>query len=111
MEELQFAGLAIIFLGAVPCYLLAQHIEKNKHWSLFSGWDPSKIADEDAYGEQLCKGLRGFSIAFGFGGALLLFNLASGELMIAAIVILPALPMLYYMKNAKSSYGKNPPDE
>lgn len=109
MENFQFAGLAIILLGAVPCYLLAQHIEKHKHWGLFAGWDPSKISDEDAYGTQLCKGIRGFSIAFGLGGTLLFLNLARGELMIAGVVILSALPMFYYIGIAKSLYGKRPP--
>ena len=111
MEEFQFAGLALILLGALPIYLLARHIERHKHWSLFAGWDPSKIEDEDAYGMQLCKGMKGFSILFGIGGALLFFDLAGGELLLVAVAILPAVPLFYQIRRAKSLYGKKPPGE
>ena len=110
MEEFQFAGLALVLLGALPIYLLARHIEKHKHWSLFAGWDPSKISDQDAYGMHLCRALKAFSVLFGLGGAMLFFGIASGELMLFAVVILPVLPLFYQMSRAKALYGKKPPD-
>jgi len=63
MSELQLSGLLFILIGALPTYLLTNYIEKGKHWTLFSGWDPSKIRDQDAYGAMLCKGVRTFSFS------------------------------------------------
>ncbi|MEC7188781.1 MAG: hypothetical protein VXW45_10090 [Pseudomonadota bacterium] len=54
MSEPQLSGLLFILIGALPTYLLTNYIEKGKHWTLFSGWDPSKIRDQDAYGAMLC---------------------------------------------------------
>ena len=48
MSELQLSGLLFILIGALPTYLLTNYIEKGKHWTLFSGWGPSKIRDQDA---------------------------------------------------------------
>ena len=53
MSEIQFAGLSLVFLGGLPAFLLANYIEKNKHYSLFSGWDTSRISDEDACGKMM----------------------------------------------------------
>ena len=92
MSELQIAGIAIVVLGAVPCYLLARYIENRKHYSLFAGWDPSRISDEDAYGKLLCKGLKGFSFVMGLCGILVFSALINGELSITSALVLPAVP-------------------
>lgn len=106
MGEFLIAGLLVILVGSLPCYLLANHIEKNKHYSLFSGWDPSKITDEDAYAKLLCKGLRMFSLLFGLGGILFMLNIVRQEIVILFLVVIPLIPMLYYMAKAKREYGK-----
>ncbi len=106
MTELQIVGLVILLSGALPFYLLAVYIEKGKHYSLFAGWNPSKISDEDAYGAMLCKGLRGFSIVMGLGCVAVFFNLTGVIFFVVSIVILPAIPLFYYILKAKKFFGK-----
>ena len=104
MSEIQFAGLSLVFLGGLPAFLLANYIEKNKHYSLFSGWDPARISDEDACGKMMCHGLRVFAMVMGLGGAsMLVLNTGSNQF-IVALVIFSAAPLLYYTFKARKLY-------
>ena len=106
MSEFQVAGLLMIVTGSIPIYLLANHIEKEKHYSLFTGWDPAKITDEDACGKILCKGLRSFSVALAVLGLAIFFNMVRGELFVVAGIAVTLAPMLFYILRAKNLYGK-----
>ena len=82
MSELQLSGLLFLLIGALPSYLLTNYIDKGKHWTLFSGWDPSKIRDQNAYGSILCKGVRMFSLAFAVLGRLMMRGVDANDMLI-----------------------------
>lgn len=104
MTEIQVAGLSLVFAGALPCFLLANYIEKNKHYALFSGWDPSRISDEEACGKLMCTGLRAFALTMGLGGAFIFLTQLGGDLLIMAVALFSALPLAYYFLKARKLY-------
>lgn len=106
MTEMQIAGLSIILAGALPCFLLANYIEKNKHYSLFSGWDPARISDEDACGKLMCTGIRAFALTMGLGGVFLFLTQRGGDLRVFTVALLPVAPLLYYVFKARKLYWR-----
>jgi len=106
MTEYQFSGLLIILVGVVPAYFLANYIQKHKRYSLFSGWDPSKIRDEEAYGNTLCKGLRVFAFTLGMLAIAIFLNLARSDMAVIFSSLVTMVPLFYYMVKAKKLYGK-----
>jgi len=97
MSELQLSGLLFILIGALPTYLLTNYIKKGKHWTLFSGWGPSKIRDQDAYGAMLCEGARTTSFAFAVMGILMMLGVVANEppILMGTFVCLALLPVLH----------------
>ncbi|MGB0230585.1 MAG: hypothetical protein ACPF89_04465 [Pseudohongiellaceae bacterium] len=106
MSELQLSGLLFILIGALPIYLLTNYIEKGKHWTLFSGWDPSKIRDQDAYGAMLCEGVRTFSFAFAVMGILMMLGVVANEPLILMGTLVCLAPLFFYMHRAKRLFGR-----
>ena len=106
MTDFEIAGLVIFMIGALPSYLLAEFIQRRRKYSLFAGWDPSKIKDEEAYAKTLCNGLRGFALVMALGCALLYFNVIGIVLFAAFVVVFPAVPLVHYILKAKRHYGK-----
>lgn len=106
MSELEVASLITLLVGALPCYLLALYIEKRKHYSLFAGWDTSKISDENAYGGMLCTDLKSFSFVVALGYALTFFDVIGMVFFIACIIVLLIVPLVYYMLKVRKCYGK-----
>ena len=104
MTEYQISGLALVLAGAIPCYLLAVYIEKHKHYSLFSGWDPSKISDQDACGKMMCKGIKAFSVVLGLGGVFIFLTRMGGDIVIIAITVSSLIPLMYYLLRARKLY-------
>ena len=106
MSELQLSGLLFILIGALPTYLLTNYIEKGKHWTLFSGWDPSKIRDQDAYGAMLCKGVKTFSFAFAVMGILMMLGVVANDMLILIGTLACLAPLFFSMHRAKRLFGK-----
>ena len=106
MSELQLSGLLFILIGALPSYLLTNYIEKGKHWTLFSGWDPIKIRDQDAYGSMLCKGVRMFSLAFAVLGILMMLGVVANDMLILMGTFVCLSPLFFSMHRAKRLFGK-----
>ena len=106
MSERQLSGLLFILIGALPTYLLTNYIEKGKHWTLFSGWDPSKIRDQDAYGAMLCKGVRTFSFAFAVIGILMMLGIVATDMLMLIGTLACLAPLFFSMHKAKRLFGK-----
>lgn len=106
MSESQIAGILLVLLAAIPCYLQAAQIEKHKSYAAFNNWNPARIADEEAYGKMLCKGLRSLALVLAALGILLALNFVSGIYFILAGIFMSVLPWYYYKRKAQHLYGK-----
>ena len=106
MSELQLSGLLFLLIGALPSYLLTNYIGKGKHWTLFSGWDPSKIRDQNAYGSMLRKGVRMFSLAFAVLGILMMLGVVANDMLILIGTFVCLAPLFFSMHRAKRLFGK-----
>ena len=106
MTETQISGLSLLLAGALPCSLLAVYIQKHRHWSLFSGWDASRISDHDACGKMMCYGVKAFSLVMGLGGVLTFLTGMSGGAIILLITGLSIGVLMYYIRSAKKLYWK-----
>jgi len=104
MTGIQVAGLSFVFGVALPCFLLANYIEKNKHYALFSGWDPSRISDEDACGKLMCTGLRAFALTMGLVGVFIFLTQLGGDLLLMAVTLFSPVPLVYYILKARNLY-------
>ena len=106
MSELQLSGLLFILIGALPSYLLTNCIKKGKHWTLFSGWDSSKIREQDAYGSMLCKGVRTFTLAFAVLGILMMLGVVANDMLILMGTFVCLSPLFFSMHRAKRLFVK-----
>ncbi|GJM12628.1 MAG: hypothetical protein DHS20C12_10310 [Pseudohongiella sp.] len=106
MTEAQISGLALMFAAVFPCYFLAVYIEKHKHYTLFSGWDASRISDEDACGKMMCQGVKVFSWVMAAGGAFIFVTGLNGDVAIIAITVLSLAPLMYYILRSRKLYWK-----
>lgn len=104
MTEAQVAGLSLVFMAALPCFLLANYIGKSKHYSLFSGWDPARISDEDACGKLICAGLRAFALTMGLVGVFIFLTQLGGDLLLMAVTLFSPVPLVYYILKARKLY-------
>jgi len=94
-------SLFIISIGPLPCYLLANHILRHKHYTMLSGFDASRIVDQDAYAKAICQGVKGFAWVMAAVALLHGLNFIGPVLFTAAIVLLPLLPLFYGFYQAK----------
>jgi hypothetical protein len=106
MSDAQLTGLSLLLAGALPCYLLAVYIQKYKHWSLFSGWDASRISDHDACGKMMCNGIKAFSLVMGLGGAFIFVTGLGGSPLILVITVFSIVSLMYYVLSARRLYWK-----
>lgn len=106
MNENQIGGLLVILLGALPCFAIAIYTLKTRSYHLFTVWDPSKIANEDAYGKMLCKGVISCSLLIAVAGILMVANILNNEMVALGAVFFAIVPLFYYMNKAKRLYGK-----
>lgn len=103
MTEVQITGISLL-LTALSVYFLALYIEKTKHYSLFAGWDSSRISDIDACGKMMCKGLKVFALVMGLGGAFIFLTQTGGETAILVFTLVPLAPLLHYIFKARRLY-------
>lgn len=106
MNETQIGGVLLVLIGAFPCFVQAVQIQKHKSYAAFNNWNPARIADEDAYGRMLCKGLMSISIVLATLGTLMALNFVNSFYVIVAGILISVLPWYYYKGKAKQLYGK-----
>jgi len=103
MTEIQISGFTL-FLTAISIFMLAVYIEKKKHYTLFAGWDSSRISDHDACGKMMCRGLKLFSLVMGLSGGFIFFTQIGGEPFILATTVVSLIPLVFYIAKARKLY-------
>jgi hypothetical protein len=106
MNAFQLTALLPLLLGAVPAYLIANSIEREKNYSRLAGWDADRISDPDAYARLICNGIRSFAIVMGFVCLLRFAGVIGMRLYLPLMIMLPAAPLLYCVVRAKRKYTK-----
>lgn len=104
MDAFQITALLPLLLGAVPAYLIANSIEREKNYSRLSGWDPDRISDPDAYARLICRGIRGFALVMGFGCLLRFAGVLGVRTFLPFIILLSAIPLLFCVIRAGQKY-------
>lgn len=104
MTELQFAATLVIVLGALPVYILAMWIERKKQYSLFAGWEPERISDQDACGRLYCKSLKWSAGALALICIPLFFNYDNALVLGISICVFPIIPLIWAMIYARKNY-------
>lgn len=103
MSEIQMSGF-VLLLTAISIVILAIYIERKKHYSLFAGWDASRISNHDDCGRMMCKGLKSFALVMGLGGGFLILTQIGGDLLVLAITLLSLGPLIHYIFKARKLY-------
>lgn len=101
MTTTLWIALVIIGLGALPCYLLANHILRHQHYSMLTGFDAGRIVDHEAYAKAICQGIKGFALVMAVVALLHGLNFIGPVLFTAGIVLLPLLPLFYGFSKAR----------
>jgi hypothetical protein len=106
MNAFQLTALLPLLIGAVPAYLIANSIEREKNYSRLAGWDADKISDPDACARLLCNGVRSFAIVMGLVCLLRFIGVIDMQLYLPCMIVLPAIPLLFCVVRAKRKYRK-----